>query len=209
YIGSISGYPYIFVTSADDARNNMDAFIEESRQQAESVSYAVVGNVSAVAGALFTDSLGIDMLPVRYKGNADTVTDIFAGRVDLGMFAPSFTLPLLESGKLKPLMVTGTQRITQLPDLPLAHEVDPALQHFSESAVVWTALVAPAGLPDDIRGQLQDRLEEVVHDPAFVKQVHQLGDHVVWRTGRATRARGAHERETRTRVVKATGRTIQ
>lgn len=209
YIGSISGYPYIFVTSADDKRSTLQSFIDESRQKAESVSYAVVGNVSAVAGALFTDSLGIKMLPVRYKGNADTVTDIFSGRVDLGVFAPSFSLALMESGKLKPLAVTGTQRLTQLPDLPLAHEVDPKLKHFSESAVVWTAVVAPAGLPEPIREKLEGLLESVVNDPAFIEQVNRLGDRVMWRTGPDTLKRATLERETWTRVVKDTGLTIQ
>lgn len=209
YIGSISSYPYIFVTSAEDPRDTLPAFIDESSRKAGSVSYAVVGNVSAVAGALFTDTLGIDMLAVRYKGNADTITDIFSGRVNLGIFAPSFTLPLMESGKLKPLAVTGTQRLEQLPDLPLAHETNPALKHFSESSVVWTALVAPAGLPDTIRDMLEDKLASVVGDPDFIAQVKKLGDQVQWRSGDDTKKRASAERDTWTRVVKDTGLTLQ
>ncbi len=209
YIGSVSGYPYIFVTAGDDKRDTLEDFIKESRQKRESVSYAVVGNVSAVAGALFTDSLDIEMLPVRYKGNSETVTDIFAGRVDLGIFAPSFTLPLLESGRLKALAVTGTKRLTQLPDLPLAREADPALKHFSESAVVWTAIVAPTGLSESVRDKLEASLQSVVRDAEFIKQVQHLGDQVLWRTGAETKERAAHERDTWTRVVKDTGLTIK
>lgn len=208
YIGSISGYPYIFVTSANDNRKSLGAFIDASDKEPESVSYAVVGNVSAVAGAMFTDALKIKMLPVRYKGNADTVTDIFSGRVNLGIFAPSFTLPLLEAQKLKPLAVTGTNRLSQLPDLPLAHEVRPELEAFSRSATVWTAIAAPAGLPSDIRNRLEASLKEVVHDQGFIRQVKQLGDQVVWRTGEETREQARKEREVWTRVVKDTGLKI-
>src|SRR3546814_534282 len=149
------------------------------------------------------------MLSVRYKGNADTVTDLFAQRLNLGTFAPSFTLPLLKANKLKLLAVTGEKRLAQFPDLPLASEIDPALKEFSSNSVVWTAIVAPAGTPEEIRAKLERELGKVVADKAFVAQVERLGDQVAWRTGAQLRQRVESETAVWARVVKDADLTLK
>jgi len=193
YIGSMSAYPYVFVTGRNEKRNTLQEFIEASKKEAESVSYAVVGNVSLVTGALFTDSLNIKMLPVRYKGNSDTVSDLFAERLNLGTFAPSFSVPLIEAGKVKPLAVTGVSRLKQLPDLPLISELNPDLKTFSENAMVWTALVAPANLPIEIKEKLQSVLKVVMSDERTIEKVEQQGDIVLWRNAADTRKKTTNE----------------
>lgn len=203
YIASMSAYPYVFVTGKNEKRETLDEFIRDSRKEAGSVSYAVVGNVSLVAGALFTDSLKIDMLPVRYKGNSDTVSDLFAGRLNLGTFAPSFSVPLIEAGKFKPLAATGVTRIKQLPDLPLVSELNPALKEFSENAMVWTALVAPAGLPLDIEKKIQAAVKAVMSDPSMISKVEHQGDIVDWRSGSETKNRAVKEMDMWKRVAKS------
>lgn len=193
YIGSISAYPYVFVTGVNDPRKGLQAFIQDSRAKPESVSYSVVGNVSMVAGAMFTHSAGVQMLPVRYKGNSDTVSDLYSGRLDLGSFAPSFAIPLAETGKVSLLGVTGTQRLANYPDVPLVSEIDPALAEFAKHAMVWTAIVAPAKIPAPVQQRLENALKQVVADPAFVQQVRDMGDTVRWRTAQETRAQVAQE----------------
>ncbi|MGB3289426.1 MAG: tripartite tricarboxylate transporter substrate binding protein [Burkholderiaceae bacterium] len=209
FIGGVSSYPYMFVTGVNDKRNTLGDFIGDSRKNSGSVSYAVVGNVSLVAMALFKDSLDIDMLAVRYKGNSDTITDLFAERLNLGTFAPSFALPLLKANKVKPLAVTGEKRLAQLPDLPLASEIDPALKDFSVNSVVWTGIVAPVGVPEDIRARLEQELSRVVADDKFVAQVEKLGDQVQWRTGEQLRQRVESESAVWARVVKNTNLTLK
>src|SRR3546814_14298369 len=100
----------LFVTGVNDPRTGLQSFIQDSKAKPESVSYSVVGNVSMVAGAMFTRSADVQMLPVRYTGNSDTVSDLYAGRLDLGAFAPSFSIPLVDSGKAKFCAVTGSTR---------------------------------------------------------------------------------------------------
>ena len=193
YIGSISAYPYVFVTGVNNPRTNLQSFIQDSRDKPESVSYAVVGNVSMVAGAMFTRSAGVQMLPVRYKGNSDTVSDLYAGRLDLGSFAPSFSIPLAQSGKVSLLAVTGSQRLAKYPDVPLVSEIDPALADFAEHAMVWTAIVAPAKTPASVQQRLEAELKQVVADAAFIRPVPNLGDTVRWRTAQDTRAQVSQE----------------
>lgn len=146
-----------------------------------------------IAGALFTESLSIDMLPVRYKGNADTVSDLFAEHLNLGTFAPSFSIPLIEAGKVKPLAVTGLSRLKQLPDLPLVSELDSNLKEFSKHAMVWTALVAPANLPVDIQEKLQKALKDVMHDETVIEKVEQQGDIVLWKNAEDTKNKTEEE----------------
>lgn len=186
YIGSMSAYPYVFVTGTHEKRNSLEEFIQASRQHPESVSYAVVGNVSMVTGALFTETLNIKMLPVRYKGNADTVSDLFAERLNIGTFAPSFSMPLIDTGKIKPLAVTGVSRLKQLPNLPLISELNPELEEFSKHAMVWTALVTPANVPENIKKKLSTALKEVMADKDMIEKVEKQGDIVLWKDAEET-----------------------
>jgi tripartite-type tricarboxylate transporter receptor subunit TctC len=193
YIGGISSYPYMFVTSANESRSTFQDFIAADKANPGSVTYAIDGNVLEVSGALLSKSTGTKMLPIRYKGHSDTISDLISQRLNLGAFAPSFAGSLVQGKKLKPLAVTGTKRLANYPDVPLASEVDPNLKEFSSSAVVWTGIVVPASTPVAVQQRLESTLKNVVNDPGFVKKVDTIGDIVEWRSAKDARARAEHE----------------
>src|SRR3546814_15245604 len=83
--------------------------------------------------------------------------------------------------------------LAKYPDVPLVSEIDPALANFAEHAMVWTAIVAPAKTPAPLRQRLEAELKQVVADPAFVQQVHNLGDTVRWRSAQDTREQVSQE----------------
>ena len=65
---------------------------------------------------------GVNMLHVPYKGSAEAMNDLLAGRIDV--IYDSVALPQIKAGRLKALAVTGTERHPELPDVPTLHEQD-------------------------------------------------------------------------------------
>src|SRR5256885_10179637 len=87
-------------------------------------SYASTGAGSAshLAGELFNQRAGIDMVHVPYKGGAPALQDLLGERVTSYFAAPPTALPHIEAGKLIPLATTGLTRPAYMPDIPTVAE---------------------------------------------------------------------------------------
>lgn len=103
------------------------------------------GSPGHVAGELFKQKTGTDIVHVPYKGGPPALQDVAAGHVSM-MFAPAPpALALLKSGKLRALAVTSNTRSAFLPELPTLAETG-----IDYDVRDWHGLVGPAGLPADV-----------------------------------------------------------
>jgi tripartite-type tricarboxylate transporter receptor subunit TctC len=78
---------------------------------------------------------------------------------------------MVRSGRIRPLAVTGPTRQATLPDLPTFGEA--GLPNFDVQACY--GLVAPAGLPAELRGRLHAALVQVLRDPAVAARLVEAG----------------------------------
>jgi hypothetical protein len=67
-------------------------------------------------------SAGIQAQHITYKGAAEAVTEVVAGRIDFSPQLPTTTLPLIADGKLVALAVSAQKRIAALPNVPTTVE---------------------------------------------------------------------------------------
>jgi tripartite-type tricarboxylate transporter receptor subunit TctC len=105
---------------------------------------------------LFKLEAGITILHVPYRGTAPMLAAAVAGEVQMVGDPMTSSLPHIQSGKLRPLAIAGTERSSQLPDVPTAQEAGyPKL-----SAPFWLGVVAPAGTPTAIIDKLNAALRE-------------------------------------------------
>lgn len=95
---------------------------------------------------------GFQTLLVPYRGAAPAISDIVAGHISLLMTAPSTSIQLAREGKVRLLGVTGSKRMTAMPELPTLKEQ--GLDLASLDSGVWFGLSAPAGTPDAIIDKL-------------------------------------------------------
>jgi tripartite-type tricarboxylate transporter receptor subunit TctC len=112
------------------------------------VSYGSTGNgaVNHLATELFKSRAGVDMVHIPYKGSAFALPDVIGGVVPVFFANVSPLLPHIRSGRLRPLAVTSSKRVSTLPDVPtIAESGYPGYE-----AVNWFGLVAPARTPDGI-----------------------------------------------------------
>jgi tripartite-type tricarboxylate transporter receptor subunit TctC len=129
------------------------------------------GSFTHLAAEMFKEMAGIEMTHIAYKGAAPALSDVMSGHIQLMFESVSLALPQIRAGLLRPLGISSTQRISDLPDVPTIAE-----SGYPEYFVsVWNGVAVPADLPDDVARILTDSLDRVMNDPAFRASLEQVG----------------------------------
>lgn len=144
--------PNALVVRADSPHQSMDDLISYAKAHPGKINYASAGNGTSLHLAMeyFKNVTGTDMVNVPYRGSAPMITDLLGGQVDVMFDNLPNALPYIQSGKMRALAVSSSQRVQSLPDVPTIAE-----QGFAGFEVSpWYGLMAPAGTPRPILEQL-------------------------------------------------------
>src|SRR5690606_37274107 len=76
-----------------------------------------------------------------------------------------------KSGKIKPLAVTGPERVAAMPDVPTIAES--GFPGFAMQS--WFAVVGPDGLPEAVQARLEQALSDVMADQTVIDQLVAVG----------------------------------
>ena len=107
-------------------------------------------------------------------------------------------MPVLRSGKVRPLAVTDLQRTKLLPDVPTMAEAGfPGFE-----AVTLFGLIAPAKTPPEVIATLGKALEKVLTDPAVIARFAEMGGDAKFTTPDGLRDALAKQADTWTPVIK-------
>jgi tripartite-type tricarboxylate transporter receptor subunit TctC len=117
---------------------------------------------SRVAGELFTQMAGLQMLHVPYKSNPLAITDLLGGQIDMMIPDTATGAPQVKSGKLRALGVTSTKPLALLPGVPPIG--DAGVKGYEMS--YWFAAYLPAHTPPEVVNKLHDLLVAGTQGPA-------------------------------------------
>jgi tripartite-type tricarboxylate transporter receptor subunit TctC len=161
-VGMIVTGPLILTVHASVPAATLKDFISLARARPGALRYGSTGAGTNIhlAGALFQQMTGTDMVHVPYKGQGPAVIDLLAGEIQLMFSGPGTMLPHIRAGKLRGLAVTTARRTPVLPDLPAIAELLPGY-----SADFWTALWAPKGTPREIVLRLNREIARFLEQP--------------------------------------------
>jgi tripartite-type tricarboxylate transporter receptor subunit TctC len=150
------------------------SFQELMKRKNVPLSYgsAGTGGQQHLGGELLKLKTGLDLVHVPYKGTGPAVTDLLGGQIDLLLASSTPLLPHIRAGKLKPLLVTGSQRQAELPDVPSAAEV--GLTEFD--IPTWFGVLAPKGMDPQLAQRIANDIGSILLDKAAIKplEVHGL-----------------------------------
>jgi tripartite-type tricarboxylate transporter receptor subunit TctC len=160
-----------------------------------------IGSGGHLAGELFNAMAGVKMTHVAYKGGAPAVADLLGGQIDMMFADTSVATPLVKSGKLRALAVSGATRSSAFPDLPtIAESGVPGYQ-----VVLWFGVAAPAGTPPAIIDALNKQTQHIIAEPAYRSRLAALGLEPAGNTPQAFEALIREDIQKWAKIVKASG----
>ena len=133
----------------------------KARPGALTFSSVGVGTATHLSAERFRISAGIDALHVPFKGGAEAMSEVIAGRVDFFFGPPALVGPHVRDRKLLALAVNGAARTPSLPDVPTTRELG-----FTDAEYpIWFGLFVPAKTPPEIVGRLRDEIAKALLTP--------------------------------------------
>jgi tripartite-type tricarboxylate transporter receptor subunit TctC len=155
--------PNVLVASPASGIRNVKELVAQAKAKPGTLSYASpgVGSGLHLAGELFKQQAGIDMLHVPYKGTAPALNDVLGGSVPLMFSNLPATLPFLKQGKLVAIGITEARRSPAAPDIPTLAEQ--GIQGVTVTS--WYGLMAPKGTPPAVVDQLAKDAAEMLSQP--------------------------------------------
>lgn len=171
-IALVGEIPLVIAVNPNVKASNLAEFVALSKSSPKELSIGNPGN--GTIGHLATEFLrlhsGAKLQSIPYKGDTPAMADAISGSVD-GVSAPVTSLAAnIQGNKLRALAVTAKTRFPGLPNVPTANE-----QGINFEASVWSALIAPAGLPQSIVTKLNTEINQYLNSAEGKAKMASLG----------------------------------
>jgi tripartite-type tricarboxylate transporter receptor subunit TctC len=171
-VAAVAASPFVIAVGAGVPAGNLAEFIAYVKARPGKIPFgsAGTGSLTHVSSAIFLKSAGLEMIHVPYKGVGQAFTDLLGGQIEMLSASPVEVKPYLNTGKMKPLAVTGTTRSKQLPGVPTILET---LK--SPPVITINGLVASAKVPQEVIDALSGVIMAAEKNPEFIARIDRLG----------------------------------
>jgi tripartite-type tricarboxylate transporter receptor subunit TctC len=169
-------FPNVLVVNSSFPVKDVKDLVAQARAKPGSIAFASSGNGSAqhLAGELFREKAGVELVHVPYKGGGPALNDVIGGQVPMYFANAASSVPHVKAGRLRALAVTGAHRSSALPDVPtIAESGLPGYEVYE-----WNAIFVPAGTPQRIVTQLAHAIDVAMRAPDVRERVAALGGEV-------------------------------
>jgi len=129
------------------------------------------GSTQHLAGELFKELTGTDIVHVPYKGSGDAIKDLLAGVVAMNFDTMPPVLPHIQAGKLRGLAISTPRRVAQLPDVPTF--VEEGIKGFDVAN--WYGIMAPASTPREIVAKVNADANKAMQVPEVRQRLESVG----------------------------------
>lgn len=172
-VGVIGNLGTVLIISPSKGIKTVQEFVAAAKAKPNSFTFATLGIGSAVhmSAERFRISAGYKAINVPFKGGAEALTEVIAGRVDYYFCPISTAMPFIRDGKVLALAVSGRTRSNLLPNVPTTVEAGFADSDYS----VWIGMFAPAKTPKAIVDKLNAALVKSVETPSVKAKLEALG----------------------------------
>lgn len=165
--------PLILVVPAASPFKTLKELVDYAKANPDKLDYGSygAGGAAHLAAELLQRDAGIKWTHVPYKGGAQAIADVLAGRLGGYFSNPITALPHLKSGKLRALGTTGAARMEALPEVPTLEE----LGYPGFRVVEWNGFFVAKGTPTHSIERLAKAINEATKDPAVKARMGSMG----------------------------------
>jgi tripartite-type tricarboxylate transporter receptor subunit TctC len=159
---------YILIANNSVAAKNVSELVALAKNQPGRIAYASTGTGSAahLGAELFQQESGTQLLHVPFKGPG--LLELMGGQVQIKFEPMASGVPLVKSGKVKALAVTGLERAVALPDVQTVSESLPGFE-----LVGWQGLWVPKGTPVEIIKRINSELVKALRLPDMEQRLRE------------------------------------
>jgi tripartite-type tricarboxylate transporter receptor subunit TctC len=195
--------PAVVVVPNSSPYQTFDQLLSDAKKRPGEVSFgtAGIGTASHFAAEYTFFVAQVKMTSVPYRGSGPSLIDLMGGQIPVAVSSLVAAMPLIKSGKLRPLAVTSLKRWPGAENIPAVAEFGmPGFEQLS-----WIGLFAPKGTSSEIIEQYSRAAQAVLADPDVQRRVAALGG-VVGEYGAVEFKKFIeHDYDTVQKIVKSSG----
>jgi tripartite-type tricarboxylate transporter receptor subunit TctC len=175
-ISLLTTVPTLIVTRTDSRFADMKGALAEAKAKPGAVSIGHSGNgtINHVADLQLQASENVKFNIIPYRGSGPGLADLMAGQIDLYTDQLTTSLPLIRTGKIRPLLILGPDRISQLPDVPSLKDI--GIKPFDGSTTA--GVLARAETPPAALDVLNAAVVAALNDDEVKRKLVDLGAEV-------------------------------
>jgi tripartite-type tricarboxylate transporter receptor subunit TctC len=176
-VNGTASLPLVCVVAADFPAQNYKEWLDLVRANPGKYNYGSPGpgNLAHVVPALLLKANGVSAVHTPYKGSSEALQGLLSGSTQFQFDSVNSPLPLIKSGKLKPLFVTSAQRSPALPNVPTLAES--GAPNFDMGA--WQGVMAPAATPPQVIARMAQEIGRAMNHPELKGALAAQGAYVI------------------------------
>jgi tripartite-type tricarboxylate transporter receptor subunit TctC len=169
----ITTTPNVLVISPAKGIKTVQELVAKAKAEPGKMNFASAGQGSAthLNAEKFKMAAHIDATNIPFKGSAEAVTEVLAGRVDYYFSPIAPVIGQIKDGQLLALAVGSPKRASALPDVPTTAEGGVPGSEFN----FWIGMMAPAKTPREIINRLHDEVLKALASPEVKERFAKLG----------------------------------
>jgi len=195
--------PSVLVVSPAKGIASAEALVAaaQARPGALNFSSVGIGTATHLSAERFVSSAAIEAVHVPFKGGAEAMLEVVAGRVDFFFGPVALVLPHIRDGKLRALAVNGATRSATLLEVPTLREAG----YRDAEYPIWFGLFVPARTPGPIVEKLNHETLKALQSPALREKLSALGVDAMAMTPQEFKLHVEREIALNARLAKAAG----
>jgi tripartite-type tricarboxylate transporter receptor subunit TctC len=170
-VALLAGSPMLVVVPAAGPIKDFKDLMAQAKVKKLNAGSSGNGTPPHLTLELFNDIVKSEIQHIPYKGGAPSMSDLIGGQLDVVFSNLPESISHVKSGKLRALAIASTARHPLVPDVPTTAEAGlPALQVEN-----WTAIMAPAGMPDAAVAKLAAEVLKIMASPEIDERARTQG----------------------------------
>ena len=156
----IASFPLILAGPSGDTIKSVKELIAYGKANPDKSNYATSSPAFTITTELFKLKTGMPAVAVPYKSSNEMMLSVAGGNTLFAIADGPPTMPLVQGAKIRALAVTGSERSSELPDVPSMAEAG-----YPEVNIgLWSGLFVLASTPPAIANKLGTELRRAMAD---------------------------------------------